>query len=142
GPFLQYLNDLAWEVGFDQQLTVVLPEFVPARWWHFLLHNQNALLIKAALFFRRRSGTRVTVLTDVPFYLSEARPQVEQRFVARPTLLDRWLLLSLGMLVLVGGGLILGMVLRLPVLQMIFGLTVLVALSLAIGLFFLRTLHA
>jgi amino acid transporter len=67
--FLEYLSNLEWEVGFDQQLTVVLPEFVPTRWWHFLLHNQNALLLKAALFFRRRAGRYVTVVTDVPYYL-------------------------------------------------------------------------
>jgi amino acid transporter len=69
GTFLEHLGNLEWEVGFDQQLTVVLPEFVPTRWWHFLLHNQNALLLKTALFFRRRAGRFVTVVTDVPYYL-------------------------------------------------------------------------
>jgi hypothetical protein len=69
GTFLEYLSSLEWEVGFDQQLTVVLPEFVPTRWWHFLLHNQNALLLKTSLFFRRRAGRFVTVVTDVPYYL-------------------------------------------------------------------------
>ncbi len=69
GTFLEYLGGLEWEVGFDQQLTVVLPEFVPTRWWHFLLHNQNALLLKTSLFFRRRAGRYVTVVTDVPYYL-------------------------------------------------------------------------
>ena len=42
---------------------------MPPRWWHFLLHNQNALLLKTALFFRRRAGRFVTVVTDVPYYL-------------------------------------------------------------------------
>ena len=41
------------------------PEFVPARWWHHLFHNQRALLIKGALLFRRN-----TVVTSVPFHLS------------------------------------------------------------------------
>ena len=31
---------------------VVLPEFVPARWWQHLFHNQRALLIKGALLFK------------------------------------------------------------------------------------------
>ncbi len=69
GAIIQYLDSLEWEVGFDQQLTVVLPEFVPLRWWHFLLHNQSALMLKAALFFRRRPGRWATVVTDVPYYL-------------------------------------------------------------------------
>ena len=47
-------------------VTVVLPEFVPARWWHHLFHNQNALLIKGALLFKPH-----TVVTSVPFHLQE-----------------------------------------------------------------------
>ena len=43
---------------------VVLPEFVPSRWWHHLLHNQRALLIKGALLFRPN-----IVVTSVPFHL-------------------------------------------------------------------------
>ena len=43
---------------------VVLPEFVPARWWHHLFHNQSALLIKGALLFKPN-----TVVTSVPFHL-------------------------------------------------------------------------
>jgi hypothetical protein len=38
---------------------------VPARWWHQLLHNQRALLVKAALFFRPN-----TIVTSVPFHLT------------------------------------------------------------------------
>lgn len=72
GPLLKYLDHLEWKVGFDQQLTIILPEFVPARWWHFFLHNQNALLLKLALYFRRRRDHRVPVVTDVPYYLSDA----------------------------------------------------------------------
>ncbi|MGH2405274.1 MAG: APC family permease, partial [bacterium] len=62
GAILEYLDSLEWEVGFDQQLTVILPEFVPYRWWHFLLHNQSALMLKAALFFRRRPGRWAAVV--------------------------------------------------------------------------------
>ena len=48
----------------DGYVTVVLPEFVPARWWHHLFHNQRALLIKGALLFKPN-----TVVTSVPFHL-------------------------------------------------------------------------
>src|SRR2546428_5029770 len=71
-PLLRFLDGLEWETGFDQQITVVLPEFVPAKWWHFFLHGQSALLLKLTLYFRRRQGHRVTVVTDVPYYLSPA----------------------------------------------------------------------
>ncbi len=85
-PLLTYLDTLEWEVGFNQQLTIVLPEFVPLKWWHFLLHGQNALLLKLALYFRRRRGYRVPVLTDVPYYLTapEPAPAFEQPRVTAP----------------------------------------------------------
>lgn len=80
-PILRYLDDLERDVEFDRHLTVVLPEFVPSRWWHFLLHNQNALLLKAALYFRRRRGERITVVTDVPYYFMDEEPGVAVRLV-------------------------------------------------------------
>jgi amino acid transporter len=46
-------------------ITVVLPEILPARWWQNILHNQRALMLKAALLFKER-----VVLTDVPFHLA------------------------------------------------------------------------
>ena len=62
-PLLDYVNE-ADEARPDNFVTVVLPEFVPARWWHHLLHNQRALLIKGALLFKPN-----TVVTSVPFHL-------------------------------------------------------------------------
>ncbi len=63
-PLLEYIEQVDRESP-DDYVTVVLPEFVPARWWHHLFHNQRALLIKGALLFRRN-----TVVTSVPFHLS------------------------------------------------------------------------
>ena len=45
-------------------ITVVLPEFVPARWWQNLLHNQNTLFLKGALLFKKG-----VVVTNVPYHL-------------------------------------------------------------------------
>jgi amino acid transporter len=50
----------------DCWITVVIPEILPARWWHNILHNQRALALKAALLFKDR-----VVLTDVPFHLTK-----------------------------------------------------------------------
>jgi len=47
-------------------ITVLLPEFVPARWWHHLLHNQTALLIRMVLHYRRN-----TVVINVPYHLEK-----------------------------------------------------------------------
>jgi amino acid transporter len=63
-PFLEYIEQVDAESSEDF-ITVVLPEFVPAKWWHHLFHNQRALLIKGALLFRRN-----VVVTSVPFHLT------------------------------------------------------------------------
>ena len=43
-PLMDYIDRIR-EDHPDGYLTIVLPEFVPARWWHHLLHNQRALLL-------------------------------------------------------------------------------------------------
>ena len=50
-PLLAYI-DTVHELFPDDTLTIVLPEFIVAHWWHQLLHNQTALRLKAALTFR------------------------------------------------------------------------------------------
>jgi hypothetical protein len=62
-PLLEYIDQLQ-AAHPDDYVTVILPEFVPRRWWQHLLHNQRALLIKGALLFRPR-----VVVTSVPFHL-------------------------------------------------------------------------
>jgi amino acid transporter len=62
-PLLEYIEQVSSERP-DGYITIVLPEFVPARWWHHLFHNQRALLIKGALLFKPN-----TVVTSVPFHL-------------------------------------------------------------------------
>ena len=63
-PFLEYLDHLLAN-GENHVVTIIIPEFIPARWWQHLLHNQTALLIKGALLFRKN-----VVVTDVPHHLS------------------------------------------------------------------------
>jgi amino acid transporter len=62
-PLLEYVGQVSGEHP-SGYVTIVLPEFVPARWWHHLFHNQRALLIKGALLFKPN-----TVVTSVPFHL-------------------------------------------------------------------------
>jgi amino acid transporter len=63
GPLLEYVDHLTGRPG-KHVVTMVIPEFIPARWWQHLLHNQTALLIKGALLFRRN-----VIVTDVPYHL-------------------------------------------------------------------------
>jgi hypothetical protein len=62
-PLLNYIEHLQAH-GERHVVTIVLPEFIPRRWWQNLLHNQTALLIKGALLFRKD-----VIVTDVPYHL-------------------------------------------------------------------------
>ena len=67
GPLLAYIDALK-ESNPKDTITVVLPEYVPSRWWEHLLHNQTALRLKAALLFHPG-----IVVTNVPYHMA-ARP--------------------------------------------------------------------
>jgi amino acid transporter len=62
-PLLDYIERVRQESP-GGWVTVALAEVLPARWWETLLHNQRALLIKAALLFKFR-----VIVTDVPYHL-------------------------------------------------------------------------
>jgi len=65
GPVLDYLEEAKKERP-DHVVTVVIPEFVPVKWWHKLLHNQSGFFLKWALMFRRD-----LVVTNVRYYLEK-----------------------------------------------------------------------
>jgi amino acid transporter len=62
-PLLRYIDRLRRRSS-DDFVTVVLPEFVPARWWQQLLHNQSSLLLKGSLLFKKS-----VVVVSVPYHL-------------------------------------------------------------------------
>ncbi len=64
GPLLEYLDNLQKD-DEHHMVTIVLPEFIPAKWWQLGLHNQTALLIKGAMLFRKN-----VIVTDVPYHLT------------------------------------------------------------------------
>lgn len=69
GPLLDYLDERDLHEPERGLTMVVLPEFVPARWWHELLHNQTARAIKRGLLYRRGITGKNRVIVDVPYHL-------------------------------------------------------------------------
>jgi amino acid transporter len=63
GPLTKYVDHLQNQ-GENHVVTIVLPEFIPARWWQLGLHNQTAFLIKGAMLFHKN-----VIVTDVPYHL-------------------------------------------------------------------------
>jgi amino acid transporter len=62
-PLLRYISRLERKNNNDV-VTVLLPEFVPAKWWQHLLHNQSSLMLKGALLFKEG-----VIVTSVPYHL-------------------------------------------------------------------------
>jgi amino acid transporter len=62
-PLLRHISRLSRENTVDM-ITVVLPEFIPARWWQHILHNQSSLLLKGSLLFKKG-----VIVTSVPYHL-------------------------------------------------------------------------
>ncbi|MFC0211263.1 APC family permease [Paenibacillus chartarius] len=48
------------------QVTVIIPQFIPKKGWHHLLHNQTSLMIRAYLLYRKD-----VIVTTVPYHLKK-----------------------------------------------------------------------
>ena len=62
-PLLNYI-DRVKRSSQGVVVTIVLPEFVPAKVWQNLLHNHTSLFLKGALLFKKG-----VVVTNVPYHL-------------------------------------------------------------------------
>jgi amino acid transporter len=63
-PLLKYINTLEKEKEEDEYITVIVPQFIVRKWWHTLLHNQTALLLRTVLITRKD-----VVVSTIPFHL-------------------------------------------------------------------------
>lgn len=61
-PLLEYIDKLYKLRQPGEIITVVVPQFVPDRWWGNLLHAQTALWLRMALLFKPG-----IVITEVPY---------------------------------------------------------------------------
>jgi amino acid transporter len=64
-PLLEYIDKLAAQRQPNELITIVVPQFVPRRWWHHLLHTQAAMVLRLVLL--SRPGI---VVTDVPYHVN------------------------------------------------------------------------
>ncbi len=61
-PLLRYIEEIAAKRQPNEIITIVVPQFVPKRRWHNLLHAQTATWLRLALLFKPG-----IVVTDVPY---------------------------------------------------------------------------
>jgi len=65
-PMMQYLDAVQVERR-NHLITVIVPEYVPTKWWHTLLHGNSGLILKIALL-----GRKDVIVTNVRYYLQES----------------------------------------------------------------------
>jgi amino acid transporter len=70
-PLLAYIRAVADSRQPNEALTIVVPQFVPEKRWHNLLHAQTAVLLRLALVFRRG-----IVITSVPYQVGSEEQEV------------------------------------------------------------------
>jgi len=63
-PLVGYIREVARRRQPNEMITVVVPQFVPRRRWHNVLHAQTAMLLRLALLFERG-----IVITSVPYHV-------------------------------------------------------------------------
>jgi hypothetical protein len=61
-PLLQYIDEIAAKRQPNETITIVVPQFVPKRWFYNVLHTQTAMMLRLVLLFKRG-----IVITDVPY---------------------------------------------------------------------------
>jgi amino acid transporter len=65
-PLIDYILEVKRQHP-DRQIAVLIPELVARRWYHHLLHNKRAAMLKALLLVR---GDEDVVVINVPWYLT------------------------------------------------------------------------
>jgi trk system potassium uptake protein TrkA len=61
-----YIKDISARRQPNEVITIVVPQFVPRKRWHNLLHAQTAITLRLALLFERG-----IVITSVPYQVGE-----------------------------------------------------------------------
>jgi hypothetical protein len=64
-PIVEYILEVE-QANPDRQIAVLIPELVERHWYHHLLHNKRAALLKAVLLLK---GNQRIIVINVPWYL-------------------------------------------------------------------------
>nr|WP_310170231.1 APC family permease [Neobacillus niacini] len=65
-PLTRLINIIEEKDQYKAQVHIVIPQFIPKKWWHNLLHNQTALLLRVWLIRHKD-----VVISTVPYHLKK-----------------------------------------------------------------------
>lgn len=69
-PLLDYIGEIISRRQLNEVISIIVPQFVPRRWWENLLHTQTATWLRFALLFKPG-----IVVTDVPYHVEQGEDQ-------------------------------------------------------------------
>ncbi|MBB5325985.1 amino acid transporter [Anoxybacillus tepidamans] len=64
-PMLDYINEVEKETK-GAPVTILMPQFIVKKWWHTLLHNQTAIVLRFFLILKKD-----IVIATLPYHLKE-----------------------------------------------------------------------
>lgn len=66
-PLIKFIDTVQRKAAeSNYHVTVIVPQFIPKKGWHNILHNQSSLLIRTHLLYRRN-----VIITTVPYHLKK-----------------------------------------------------------------------
>ncbi|HWR42771.1 APC family permease [Sporomusa sp.] len=65
-PVLGYVSELEMHKSLYHYITIVIPEFEPAKWWHRLLHNQTGWILRTLLILREN-----VIVSTLPYHFKK-----------------------------------------------------------------------
>ncbi|MDR0631775.1 MAG: APC family permease [Holosporaceae bacterium] len=68
-PFLDFLYEQDERDPEKGKTIVVMPSFVPGKFWQNILHNQTATIFKTALLYRKRRSEQTRVIVEIPYQM-------------------------------------------------------------------------
>ena len=63
-PLLEYLEDIIEDRQPNETITIVVPQFMPSKRWHYALHMRTADVLRQELLSKHG-----VVVTDVPYHV-------------------------------------------------------------------------
>lgn len=64
-PMLDYINEVEKQTK-GAPITILMPQFIVKKWWHTLLHNQTAIVLRFFLILKKD-----IVIATLPYHLKE-----------------------------------------------------------------------
>ncbi|MDR2068006.1 MAG: APC family permease [Holosporaceae bacterium] len=68
-PFLDFLYEQDLRDPERGKTIVVMPSFVPGKFWRNILHNQTATIFKTALLYRKRKSEDTRIIVEIPYQM-------------------------------------------------------------------------